>query len=160
MTKTIEEMRADSRERQKRYRERHPQRAKNSVRKWQKANKEYWPQWRAENPTKVLIGDAYTRSKEKMIPFDLREHEEEIEKRLNTGVCEMSGLPFEKGKGTHGPFSASIDRIVPAKGYVYSNIRIICYGLNCAFNDWGEETLFKLVDNVRAKMKEAPLLIA
>ena len=160
MTKTIEEVRADANERQKRYRKRHPQRAKNSVRKWSKANPEYWVKWRAENPASVLCGFARERAKKGELPFDLYDHTEDIQRRMGTGVCELSGLPFEKGIGKQSPFSASIDRINPSRGYVYSNIRIICLALNCAFGDWGEETLFRIVDAVRAKMKDAPLSTA
>ncbi len=69
----------------------------------------------------------------------------------------MSGLPFEKGIGVAGPLSASIDRIKPDLGYVYSNSRIICLALNRAFSDWGEEELFRIVDAVRAKIGQTPI---
>jgi hypothetical protein len=157
MPKTIEEIRAASNERQKLYRAHHPQRAKDSVRKWKEKNPTYFIEWREKNPATVLIGFAKARAKKGRLPFDLYEHTEEIQRRLGAGVCEMSGLPFEKGITVPGPLSASIDRIEPKLGYVYSNIRIICLALNRAFGDWGEEELFRIVDAVRARISQAPI---
>ena len=160
MTKTIAEIRANARERQKRYRERHPQTVKNSVRKWRSSNKEYWPAYRTRNPIIALLSDAKTRARKTKLPYDLNDHKEEIRERLNVGRCELSGLPFEKGVDAASPYSASIDKKVPSLGYTYSNIRIVCYALNVGMGNWGEEVLLKIVDGVRAKMKEAPLSTA
>lgn len=39
----------------------------------------------------------------------------------------------------------SIDRVIPNLGYVYSNIRIVCFGMNAALGDWGEDKFKRLV---------------
>lgn len=33
----------------------------------------------------------------------------------------------------------SLDRIKPELGYIKSNVRLICFGLNAALGNWGEE---------------------
>ena len=158
--KTPEEQRADSRERQRKYRERHPERAKRSVEKWQKANREYFPKYRAKNPALVLASYARERAKKNKLPFDLYEHTEEIQKRLDIGICEMSGVSMTRGRSHSGPFSPSIDRIEPNLGYVYSNIRVVCHALNMGMSDWGVEPLIQILDGVRARLNQAPISTA
>lgn len=63
---------------------------------------------------------------------------------MDRGLCEMTGLPFNLNDGRTWD-SPSLDRIDPAKGYVYSNIRIICFGMNSALNSWGEDVLEMMV---------------
>lgn len=164
MTKTLEEKRAHEAKRQRDWRHKNAEKYNAYQQKRRDddpdRHNDYMRKWRRENPASVLVHDARLRAKKKSLVFDLDDHLSQVQERLDIGVCEMSGLPFEKGIMRSGPFSASIDRIEPKLGYAYSNIRIICFALNRAFSDWGEETLFRIVDAVRAKMKEAPLSTA
>lgn len=83
--------------------------------------------------------------------FDLHCHIPEIEERVQRGTCEMTGLPFDfhlKGNGWNSP---SLDRIVPALGYTYANIRVICFGMNAALGSWGETVLDGMLDAWRAR---------
>ena len=67
------------------------------------------------------------------ISFDL--DKEWIMEKLH-GKCELSGLDFKIIKTKFGnkkgptPFSPSIDRIDPSKGYLKSNCRMIIFALN------------------------------
>lgn len=51
--------------------------------------------------------------------------------------------------------SPSIDRIDSSKGYVYSNIRIVCFALNAFYNTWGEEAVQPIIDALIEKRKAA-----
>lgn len=62
----------------------------------------------------------------------------------------MTELPL-KVEGGRTWDSPSLDRVEPSKGYVYSNIRIISFGMNSALNNWGEETLEVMVTAWLAK---------
>ncbi len=57
-----------------------------------------------------------------------------IEEKLRLGVCEFSGLKF-KYNGTakfRNPYSPSIDRKNPKKGYTKRNCQIVLWGVNMA----------------------------
>lgn len=88
-----------------------------------------------------MISGARTRAKARGLPFALGDREQRIiEGILERGECEMTGIKFS-GPGKRSGFSASLDRIVPAKGYVPGNVRVVCLAMNSALGDWGEEPL-------------------
>lgn len=59
-----------------------------------------------------------------------------IEQRLNTAVCEVTGLPlvtkdYKPGdQGNRDFFAPSLDRINNNAGYTPSNCRLVCWGYN------------------------------
>lgn len=63
------------------------------------------------------------------------------------GRCEVTGLRFTTA-GSEGsrkrPFFHSIDRIKPELGYTPNNIRIVCFAVNLAMLNWGEEVFAEL----------------
>lgn len=88
----------------------------------------------------MLVWNIKKRAEKKFLDFDLDLHVSQIQDRINKGFCEMSGVPFDM-QGSREWATPSIDRIDTFGGYLYSNIRVICYGLNIAMNMWGEEVL-------------------
>lgn len=48
----------------------------------------------------------------------------------NDGRCALSGIPMVWGQGRVSPYSASVDRIDPTKGYSADNVRIVCHSVN------------------------------
>lgn len=100
----------------------------------------YNQRWARDNKHKHLIRECRARAEKKQLPFDLDLHEDAIRTRVYAARCELSGLPLELvARGRAEWNSASIDRVKPELGYVYSNIRIICNSLNTAIGHWGEE---------------------
>jgi hypothetical protein len=129
-------------------------RAKNKERK-----QAYEAQWRAENAehlkargakrriekrAKCLIAAARVRSRNKGHAFGLNDFSEELQSRIDRGICELSGVSFDLSPGRK-PNSPSLDRINPALGYIPSNVRVICHALNAALGDWGEEALLPIM---------------
>jgi hypothetical protein len=112
--------------------------------KHRKTDQEYAIRYRAKHPARQLIQHAWANAKRRSLPFDLKQHVAEIEARVAPMLCEMTGLPL-KVNGTRDFNSLSIDRIVPKLGYVYSNIRIVCWAINAAMSYWGEATLKRVV---------------
>lgn len=96
---------------------------------------------RSKSRASILVTSARDRCIKNGIPFDLSSYVREIQARIDTGVCEISGMSLDHtpGRKFHTP---SVDRIEPSIGYIYSNIRIVCLGINVAMNDWGEEATF------------------
>lgn len=92
-----------------------------------------------ETRAKELFRMAKHSSKNKNVPFDL--DSDWILDKLKQGTCEMTGIKFNiepLPKGRQNPYTASLDRIVPELGYVKSNVRLILWALNAAFNSYGE----------------------
>ena len=101
---------------------------------------------RRDYPARALIISAKRRAREKGLPFDLEDHSEELEQRMGRRVCEMTGCALKTYDGTgRGANTMSLDRIDVKKGYVYSNVRVICWAMNCALGTWGEEELREIL---------------
>lgn len=97
--------------------------------------------WRS-NPVsraREMVASARWSAKIKGMPFDLTR--EWLQPIIEAGVCQLTGLPFRLESldgGLQNPYTASIDRIIPNLGYVKSNVRVILWALNAAFNSYGE----------------------
>ena len=119
----------------------------------------YYQQWSAKNKERLLareaerrlkkrgqclVSNCRTRARRKHLVFDLDQHVDEIQARIDSGYCEMTGCAFNLSPGRSWD-SPSIDRIDPAAGYIYSNIRIICHAMNAAMGDWGEAPLEQML---------------
>jgi len=124
-------------------------------------NLEYHRAWKKEyRKTKIgkagqLLGSAKSRAKAKKLEISITK--EWILKKLEFGVCELSGLPFDfspTGKTNRNPFSPSIDRIDSNKGYIQDNCRLIILSMNDALNQYGLEHFLKVATAVIDKQKE------
>lgn len=103
---------------------------------WYHRTKQERTAYRRKTRTIRIIKAAVKRSNEKGLPENISQHQAEIISRFDKGVCELSGIQFgDEVKQWNSP---TIDRIDSAKGYTMDNVRIICWGLNCAFSTWGE----------------------
>ena len=87
-----------------------------------KTSAEYHRSYRERNPEQMLLTSARNRARKKGIPFDLTVDDIVIPER-----CPILGVELTRNMGSHGgtPTSASIDKIVPEKGYVKGNIQVI-----------------------------------
>lgn len=96
---------------------------------------------------------AKARSKKKNLPFNLTHEDIIIPNRcpildieIDLGIEDgSSGRPFK-------PNSPSIDRIVPEKGYVKGNVRIISMKANKYKNNMTRDIIQKLLDYVDGKL--------
>jgi hypothetical protein len=95
---------------------------------------------RLEKRAMCLIAAARVRCRTKGILFALDGFAEELQRRIDAGHCELSGVPFDLSPGRKAT-SPSLDRRSPAGGYTPGNVRVICHALNAALGDWGEEAL-------------------
>lgn len=121
--------------------------------------RETYKRWAAENRDHILAKEAKrrlekrgqcmvatvrTRARLKGYEFDLDQHVADVQARLDVGVCELTGQPFDFSPGRKFN-SPSIDRKDPNRGYTYDNIRIVLNVINVAMGDWGEEVLAQVV---------------
>jgi hypothetical protein len=86
------------------------------------SQKEYHQSYRLRNPEQCLLASARSRAKRKNVPFDII-----VEDIVIPDVCPILGIPLTRNLGNHGGTnsSATIDRIVPSRGYVKGNIQVI-----------------------------------
>ena len=106
--------------------------------------------WYEKNPVSATIISLYrtakNRAKAKGLPFTLTK--EWVVERIEWGKCELSGIPFnlEVGRGVSGPFSPSIDKIVPELGYTPENSRMILCGINSLKSTGTDEEMWKIIN--------------
>lgn len=70
-----------------------------------------------------------------------------IEKKLTSGFCEVTGLPFQfstPGNSHKNPFAPSIDRIDNSKGYIKSNVRIVLWCVNLMHGEMNDEQMVEM----------------
>jgi hypothetical protein len=111
---------------------------------------EYQKRYRLRNRAKDLIRHARMRAHKKRLSFDLSDFSQEIQDRIDKGVCEVSGLPLNLHGGRTWD-SPSIDRQTPSEGYIYQNIRIVCHAVNSALGDWGDATMLMIARSIMAQ---------
>jgi len=108
--------------------------------------------WRKTNRAKVLITAAKFRAKQKGMPFELDQYQEQIEARLALGLCEVTGMPFNMNgiRAWDGP---SLDRIDSTQGYTIANTRLVLFALNVMMNTWGEGIVLHIAQALRLKQE-------
>jgi hypothetical protein len=97
-----------------------------------------------------LFKHAERRARDNDLPFDLTL--EYVNEKLFNGVCEVTGIPFvfdyasskftiDDGGNLRNPFTASIDKIDPTKGYTKDNCQFVVYMYNTCKNSFSDETV-------------------
>lgn len=80
-----------------------------------------------------LVGAAAKRAKAKGTACTVTEGW--VAKRLRTGRCEVTDLPFDftaRGSGHSSNYAPSLDQIVPGKGYTPENTQVVVWMYNSA----------------------------
>lgn len=97
---------------------------------------------------------ARKRARDGGLPFDLTEaHIRELMEAQGFR-CAVSKIPFHLSRSgrrqsaSRLPFRPSIDRIEPNKGYVRGNVRILCFAVNMAIADWGDDVFYEICRTV------------
>ncbi len=126
-------------------------RQEKSRRKDPTRHKEVWRKWAfsLDGTMTLLLNYARDRARRLQLPFDL--DREFLRQKLEAGVCELSGLPIERvAPGNHRthPFAPSLDRKEPTMGYEKSNVRLVCFAVNRARSDWGDEVLLTIANGI------------
>ncbi len=106
--------------------------------------------WKTENPAKRLLGKSRIRAKARGLEFALTLAD--IEAMMAPMVCSVTGLPLSlehESNSKANPWAPSIDRIDNSKGYVPSNVRLVCAIYNLARADWPDEAFLTLVRALR-----------
>ena len=105
-------------------------------------SREYRNRKARECPEAVMLKGARFRAKKEGLPFDLTVGDLSI-----PDTCPVLGTPMSHNWGTagHDGNSPSLDRIVPALGYVKGNVAVISLRANRMKSDASLDELRKLV---------------
>jgi hypothetical protein len=93
------------------------------------------------------LAGCRSRSSAKGRSASLTASELEAIMRRSRGRCEVSGIAFQIHKPDESrarPFFHSLDRVDSSKGYVAANCRLVCYAVNLAMSNWGEEVFAQI----------------
>jgi len=100
---------------------------------------------RLEKRAMCLVASARVRARKRGIIFDIPDDESRrLQSVIDAGVCEVSGVALTLS-GPRSATSPSLDRIIPERGYVSGNLRIVCHAVNAGMGDWGEAELLRIV---------------
>jgi hypothetical protein len=82
-----------------------------------------------------MVSTAKRRAKKHGVPFNIAKEDIEIPE-----FCPALKVRIGKSKGSSGPFSPTLDRIIPEMGYVRGNILVISSRANQIKTDatWAE----------------------
>jgi len=94
----------------------------------------------SKDPRFRLLRHARERAKKYGVPLDINREDIVI-----PVVCPALGIPLSRGVGGHKDGSPSLDRIIPAKGYVKGNIAVLSHRANRLKQDAALEELEALV---------------
>lgn len=108
--------------------------------------------WRDKKRGFALVNVARHRAKSRGLPFDL--DQKDIQTRIERGVCEMTGIPFDltTPRAWNAP---SLDQITPGEGYTKSNTRVVLYALNVMSNTWGPNRIVEIANAITARRRAA-----
>ena len=97
--------------------------------------------WRRRRRGHALCVGARQRAKNKGWVFSL--DSDDIQRRVDRGVCELTGIPFslDDSRSWDAP---SLDRIVPSKGYTNANVRVVLHCINVMANMWGAQKIVEM----------------
>lgn len=104
---------------------------------------------RINRPERRLLAIAKCRAKRQGIPFDIT-----VEDIIIPEYCPILGIKLEQGHGNgyHREGNIpSLDKIIPAKGYVKGNVWVISWRANKLKNDATVEELELLVSALRRR---------
>ena len=114
---------------------------------------------RRYDPFQLMVNAARTRARKRGVPCDIEANYLLKLWETSKGVCPVSGhemdLKIAEGQGKRSPYKASLDRIVPSRGYVPGNVRLVCWAVNAMKQNMDDAELLDwctaIVDTHRRK---------
>lgn len=126
------------------YREKHKEKAYARTREWFAKHPDYVTEYRLKRIEAHMIKIARSRAKQNGIPFSLTENDIQISER-----CPVLGIPLDKAAKKGEPNSVTLDRVIPALGYVPGNVRVISCRANRLKSDATLEELEAIIAYIR-----------
>jgi hypothetical protein len=104
------------------------------------------------SPEYWLLVHAKDRARRKGLAFNL-----DLVDIIIPRVCPVLGIVLRKAKKQCDDHSPSLDRIIPALGYIKGNVRVISYRANVLKNNATlEEFLLVVKDVLKCQLQQSP----
>lgn len=90
---------------------------------------------------------ARNRCKARCLPYDI-DYTYLLELwNKQEGRCALTNIDMETGSSIpRKPFTVSVDRIEPSRGYTKGNVRLVCLIVNVSLGDFGEEAFRQMAE--------------
>ena len=111
----------------------------------------------AHGRSRVLLKDARHRARKKRLKCTITV--DWLESRISEGVCEVSGLPLVIS-AKKSPWTPSLDRINPRKGYTPENTRVVVWLYNMAKGDHSDDDVSQLMEALFTRRKRSKRFIS
>jgi hypothetical protein len=110
------------------------------------------------NAIKRIVRGIIYRSEKNNILHDEAKVLEDYISKINTGYCDCCGIKFrdyeEMYNNTNHFDSISVDRLIPEKGYIISNITLICRHCNVIKNNATWEEILNVGNWLKNKLEQ------
>lgn len=127
-------------EAQKRYRDSHKDKLSADGKAWREKRPTYGHEYYLRTAKTAMLGGCRTRAKKSGVPCNLT-----LDDIVIPDVCPVLGIPlFHQQARTLHASSPSVDRIIPALGYVRGNVRIISLRANFMKRDGTASELIRV----------------
>lgn len=133
------EQRARRREKEKQLREANPTTYRNTMKAWQ-----------ANNPELFRLYQLRSRAKKKGVPFDLT-----VEDMTHPTHCPILGIELDNNSESF-ELKPTLDRLIPERGYVRSNVQWISSRANRIKSDATPEEIESVATWIRAQLAAMP----
>ena len=106
------------------------------------------------SPFRNYVSNSRFVAKTKKISFNLtNEYLKKLWESQN-GICPYTHLKMElsdtKMRRIFSPIAASLDRIVPEKGYIEGNVEFVCLSINYSKNVFSKEQIISFISEIKA----------
>jgi hypothetical protein len=117
-------------------------------RSYAKAYRAAHPDLNSRHTRARIVYSAHQRAKAKGLPFDLTAEDVVVPE-----VCPVLGIPLVVNKGYKGnpANSPSLDRLIPARGYVKGNVVVMSARANSIKQDAGSEEVSKVAEWLKSQ---------
>jgi hypothetical protein len=130
-----------------------PEKRRQLSRNWRKNNLEHCRKAQAsyyrKNPVIYLLSACRQRCRKNNVPYNLEKGDISI-----PANCPVLGIPLLHGSKPFHDNSPSIDRLIPEKGYVKGNVRVISFRANKIKQDATLEEIEKVAAWLRRELAE------
>lgn len=114
-------------------------------------SREMQQKWRDKNPKRYMWTRARVRARAEGIPFSIAEDDFDIPEYCP--IFPRLKLEFSNGRGSRPDNIPTLDKIIPALGYIPGNVAVISMRANRLKSDASAEELQSILDWIHEKTK-------
>lgn len=109
-------------------------------------SREYYKKTKVSRWAKRVTWGCKQRAESQGLPFDMTP-EDLLDPNTNAlpQLCSILRIPLDYSAGPDRRYWATVDKIVPSKGYVTGNVRVISFAANMAKSSGSDDSIFSQI---------------